>query len=202
MIFLSPYGVVNHGTKSHYRDGGIMSNRGTVVAFFSHSGENYKVGTIETGNGRIIASMISRMLGVPEYEICTEKGYPDDYEECSRIAKEERESSARPSLRFPLPDITDINSMILVYPNWWGDLPMAVYTMLDSIDTNGLKIYPVCTHEDNGLAMTDRMLMLAYPDASVMKGLAIRGTAVQERSDEVEESIRKYLEKVGFSLHS
>ena len=79
---------------------------------------------------------------------------------------------------------------------------MAVYTMLDSINTKGLKIYPVCTHEDNGLAMTDRMLMLSYPDASVMKGLAIRGTAVQERREEVEESIRKYLEKVGFTVLS
>ena len=179
-----------------------MSNRGTIVAFFSHSGENYKVGTIETGNGRIIASIISSMLGVPEYEICTEKGYPENYEECSRIAKEERENNSRPSLRFPLPDTSDISSMILVYPNWWGDLPMAVYTMLDSINTKGLKIYPVCTHEDNGLAMTDRMLMLSYPDASVMKGLAIRGTAVQERREEVEESIRKYLEKVGFTVLS
>ena len=70
-------------------------NRGTLVTFFSHSGENYKVGTIDKGNARIIAEMISHILGVPEYEICTENGYPDDYEECSRLAKKEREENSK-----------------------------------------------------------------------------------------------------------
>ena len=140
-----------------------MEKNKTLIAFFSRRGENFNVGSISRGNGEIISSMLASLTGFREYEICTEKGYPENYEECSRIAKEERENNARPSLRFPLPDTSDISSMILVYPNWWGDLPMAVYTMLDSINTKGLKIYPVCTHEDNGLAMTDRMLMLSYP---------------------------------------
>ncbi len=175
-------------------------NRGTLVAFFSHSGENYKVGTIEKGNARIIASAISSMLGIPEYEICTVNGYPDDYAECSRIAKKERDENSRPPLRFPLPDTAEINSIILVYPNWWGDLPMAVYSLLDAIETKGMRIYPVCTHEESGIGMTDRMLIQAYPGASVMKGLALRGTTVQENFPEAEKTIRKYLEECGFSL--
>ena len=179
-----------------------MGNAGTLAVFFSRSGENYMVGNIEKGNGEILAGMVQSMLGVPVYEIASEAGYPADYDECSKAAKAERDMNMRPVLRYPLPDMAGINAVVLVYPNWWGDLPMAVYTMLDSINTKGLKIYPVCTHEDNGLAMTDRMLMLSYPDASVMKGLAIRGTAVQERREEVEESIRKYLEKVGFTVLS
>ena len=172
-----------------------------AIAFFSRSGENYKVGSVEKGSGALIAGMIEKAVDAKAYEIARKRPYPESYEECNKDAEEERKANDRPELRDPVPQVSE-KRLILVYPNWWGDLPMAVYTMLDSIDTNGLKIYPVCTHEDNGLAMTDRMLMLAYPDASVMKGLAIRGTAVQERSDEVEENIRKYLEKVGFSLHS
>ena len=175
-------------------------NRGILVTFFSHSGENYKVGTIDKGNARIIAEMISHILGVPEYEICTENGYPDDYEECSRLAKKEREENSRPKLRFPIPDTSDISSIILVYPNWWGDLPMAVYSLLDAIDTKGMKIYPVCTHEESGLGMTDRMLLQSYPDASIMKGLAIRGTAVQNNVSEVEKMLETYLEDCGFSI--
>ena len=177
-----------------------MANRGTLVAFFSHSGENYKVGTIEKGNGRIAASIISALLQVPEYEICTVSGYPDDYDECSRIAKQERDENLRPQLRFPFPDMADINSMILVYPNWWGDLPMAVYTLRDSIETDGLKIYPVCTHEESGLGMTERMLMQSYPGASVMKGFAIRGTLIQQDEEEARRQIKSYLEKSGFAI--
>lgn len=177
-----------------------MSNSGTLVAYFSHDGENYKVGTIEKGNGRIIASMISRMLDVPEYEICTLDGYPSDYAECSKIAKKERDENARPKLRFPIPDVSDIRAMILVYPNWWGDLPMSVYTLLDSVPTKDLRIFPICTHEESGLGMTDRMLRQSYPDAIVMKGIAIRGTAVQGNMAEVEKNLRSYLESSGFEV--
>ena len=174
-----------------------MSNRGTIVAFFSHSGENYKVGTIETGNGRIIASIISSMLGVPEYEICTADGYPADLAECNKIAKKELEERARPELRNALPDMSGVGSLLLVYPNWWGNLPMPVYSFLDAIDTDGLDIYPICTHEDNGLAMTERILMQAYPKASVKKGIAIRGSVVQSEPAKAEESLKVYLERSG-----
>ncbi len=177
-----------------------MSNRGTFVAFFSRSGENYKVGSIEKGNGRIIASIVSRLLAVPEYEICKADEYPEDYDECSKVAREEQRNNERPRLRYPLPDMSDMNSMILVYPNWWGDLPMPVYSLLDSIETKGLKIFPVCTHEESGLGMTERILMQSYPDASVMKGIAIRGTAVQNDPEGVEENLRTYLRSVGFTL--
>ena len=77
---------------------------------------------------------------------------------------------------------------------------MAVYSLLDAIDTKGMKIYPVCTHEESGLGMTDRMLLQSYPDASIMKGLAIRGTAVQNNVSEVEKMLKTYLEDCGFSI--
>ncbi len=177
-----------------------MGNADTLIACFSRSGENYRVGTIEKGNGMIIAEEAARLLGAPVYGIATVEGYPEDYEECNRAARKEREENARPALRFPLPDMAGISRLVLIYPNWWGDLPMAVYTMLDSISTKGLCIYPICTHEWNGLGMTDRMLGQAYPEASVMKGLAIRGTVVQDSRQEMAEALHRYLAESGFSL--
>ena len=177
-----------------------MDNSRTLVAFFSRKGENYLVGSIKEGTGEILAKEAASMLSAPVYEIASEKGYPEDYEECSKAAKAERDSNERPSLRFPLPDSSGLESLILVYPNWWGDLPMPVYTFLDGINTDGLMVYPVCTHEGNGLGMTDRCLSGVYPKARIMPGIAIRGTSVQENRADAVAKLRGYLEKAGFTL--
>lgn len=174
-----------------------MEKNKTLIAFFSRRGENFNVGSISRGNGEIISSMLASLTGFREYEICTADGYPADLAECNKIAKKELEERARPELRNVLPDMSGVGSLLLVYPNWWGNLPMPVYSFLDAIDTDGLDIYPICTHEDNGLAMTERILMQAYPKASVKKGIAIRGSVVQSEPAKAEESLKVYLEQSG-----
>ncbi len=172
----------------------------TLVVFFSRSGENYEVGCVEKGSGRIIADSASAMLGSPEYEIVRSSDYPASYEECSREAEKERMENARPALRFAMPSMDGVRNVILVYPNWWGDLPMPVYSFLDAAGMDGRRIYPICTHEGNGIGMTDRCLKQAYPGAEVMRGLALRGTVVQGKPDEAEAALRKYLSDSGFAL--
>ena len=70
---------------------------------------------------------------------------------------------------------------------------MPVYTFLDSIDTDGLEIYPVCTHEGNGIGFTEKCISQVYPKAKVMKGLALRGSDVQKDSAGTEAAITRYL---------
>ena len=165
----------------------------TLVAYFSRKGENFNVGNVSKGSGAIIADIAAELLGSREYEISTAAGYPEDLDECNKIAKKEAEENARPALKNALPDMGGIDNIVLVYPNWWGDLPMAVYSFLDGISTENLNIFPVCTHEDNGLAMTERMLKQAYPDAIIRKGVAIRGSIVQNDQNKTREILVKYL---------
>ncbi len=169
-----------------------MDNKNTLVAYFSRKGENTSTDTSK-GSAETVASALSRMLDAPEYKICTVNGYPESIEECNKVAKKEHDENARPELRNQLPLMDGITQLILVYPNWWGDMPMAVYTFLDGIDTAGLYIYPVCTHEDNGLAMTERILAQSYPKANIQKGIALRGSSVQADPSKAEETLRKYL---------
>lgn len=170
-----------------------MNNGNILIAYFSRRGENFKVGIVEKGSGEILATMLSKMLGAAEYEICTVDGYPEDLLECNKLARKELDENVRPALKNQLPAMTGISKLVLVYPNWWGDLPMAVYSFLDKINTDGLTIYPVCTHEDNGLGMTERMLSQAYPKAKVEKGVAIRGSVVQSSPFQTESTLNKYL---------
>ena len=170
-----------------------MDKQNILVAYFSRKNTD----SAERSSTEIVASVVSKLLGATQYEICTLSGYPEDADECNKIAKKELEERARPELRNVLPDMSGVGSLLLVYPNWWGNLPMPVYSFLDAIDTDGLDIYPICTHEDNGLAMTERILMQAYPKASVKKGIAIRGSVVQSEPAKAEESLKVYLEQSG-----
>ena len=163
-----------------------------AIAFFSHSGENYKVGSVEKGSGALIAGMIEKAVDSRAYEIARKRPYPESYEECNKDAEAERKANDRPELRDPVPQVSE-KRLILVYPNWWGDLPMPVYTFLNSIDTDGLEIYPVCTHEGNGIGFTEKCISQVYPKAKVMKGLALRGSDVQKDSAGTEAAITRYL---------
>ena len=39
-----------------------------------------------------------------------------------------------------------ISSIYLGYPNWWGDMPMPLYTFLEAHNWSGKTIIPICTH--------------------------------------------------------
>ena len=169
-----------------------MMRNDIAIAFFSRSGENYNVGSVERGSGALIAEMIEKAVQANAYEIVRERPYPASYEECNKDAEAERKANDRPKLKDPVPEVS-ARKLILVYPNWWGDLPMPVYTFLDSIDTDGLEIYPVCTHEGNGIGFTERCISQVYPKAKVMRGLALRGSDVQKDSAGTEAAIARYL---------
>jgi flavodoxin len=43
--------------------------------------------------------------------------------------------------------IDDYSTVILGYPNYWGTMPMPVWTFLEHFDFSGKTILPFCTHE-------------------------------------------------------
>lgn len=49
-----------------------------------------------------------------------------------------------------LPDFTQYDTMILVYPVWWGTVPNAVKTFLKTEDLSGITLYPLVTHGGSG----------------------------------------------------
>ena len=52
-----------------------------------------------------------------------------------------------------LPEDLDVyDEIYLGYPNYWGTMPMAVYTFLEHYDLTGKTIHPFCTHEGSGLS--------------------------------------------------
>lgn len=126
----------------------------TLVAYFSRTGENYGVGSIEKGNTEIVAEMIADKTGADLFEIETVKTYPSGYEDTKTIAQQEQSENARPELKAIVDNFGDYDVIFVGYPIWYSDAPMAVYTFLESYDFTGKTVILFCTHAGSGLSGT------------------------------------------------
>ena len=60
------------------------------------------------------------------FEIKTQESYPVDYNETVNIASNEKKENKRPVVTNHIDNIDNYDTVVLVYPNWWGTYPMAV----------------------------------------------------------------------------
>ncbi|MBQ6523511.1 MAG: NAD(P)H-dependent oxidoreductase [Atopobiaceae bacterium] len=151
----------------------------TLVAYYSRAGQNYGNGGIinlAKGNTEVLAEAIAAELGADLFKIDTVEPYPTDYYATTDQAKAELRAQARPAIKGPLPSMEGVDAIVLGYPNWWGTMPMAVKTFLDSCDLSGVTIAPFCTNEGSGLGGSVVDLKRSYPAAQVVDGLSVRGT--------------------------
>ena len=166
-----------------------------LIAFFSRAGENINVGFIEKGNTHVIAEIIAELTGAEMFKIETVTPYPESYSETTDIAKREQDENARPELSTHVENMDQYDIILLGYPNWWGTMPMAVFTFLEEYDFAGKTVSPFCTHEGSGLGRSERDLASLLPEVTLMDGLAIRGSNVN--SDQARESVSDWLREQG-----
>lgn len=173
-----------------------ISGKKVLVTFFSHTGENYSIGNITEGNTHIIAKMIAEATGGSLFEIVPEKDYPhDSYEEVVEIAKQEKERKARPAIKGDI-NVEEYDVIFIGYPNWWGDMPMPVYTFLEKHDWTGKVIIPFCTHEGSGLSDTESYIADACNGAIVAKGLAVRGETAQNQREQSKIYVQTWIKQL------
>lgn len=166
-----------------------------LIAYFSRTGENYGVGYIEKGNTSIVADVIAKETGGDLFEIRTVTPYPDSYDEATEVARQEKDENARPELIDDIDDISDYDVIFLGYPIWWGDMPMAVYTFLESHDFSGKTVVPFCTHAGSGIASTEKSIADICSGATVSEGFEILGSTAQNEQEETENAVIDWLDK-------
>ncbi len=165
-----------------------------LAAYFSREGANYVNGRIVNlliGNTQTVAEMIRAILTCDTFRIRTVNDYPMDYEQATRVAQEELRKGARPELLMRVQDMPGYETVLLGYPNWWGTMPMAVYTFLEQHDLGGKTILPFCTHEGSGLGRSVQEIVKLCPKADVREGLAIRGGSIGSAKPEIEKWLKK-----------
>ena len=149
-----------------------------IVIYYSRAGENYfggKMKVIEKGNTEIIAEMIAAHTGAVLFKVEQETPYADEYRACVAQAKADFDGGVRPALKAMPEDMAQYDTIYLGYPIYCGTMPMALFTLLEGIDTAGKTIRPFCTHEGSGMARSADDIRRLCPDASVGQSLAVFG---------------------------
>ena len=137
------------------------------------------------GNMQVLTNMIAAHTGADVFEIQVTDLYPSAYRATTNQAKQEQSDNVRPALAAQVENMADYDVIYLGYPNWWGELPMAVCTFLESYDFSGKTIVPYCSHEGSGLGGGPRQIAELCPNATLLDGFAVRGGSVMNAENDL-----------------
>ena len=167
-------------TSNETRNGGNV-----LIAYFSWAAnaENSDVDAVTSAsivndNYHIAADFVEQATNGDLFEIKTSESYPVDYSKTVDIASEEKAQNARPELTSHVENMDDYDTVVLIYPNWWGTIPMAVSTFLEEYDFTEKTVLPLCTNEGSGMGTSEDDIKALIPDATLTEGLAVRGGSV------------------------
>lgn len=169
-----------------------------LIAYYSRAGENYFGGDyriIAKGNTQVIAEYLKDILGADMYKIEQKNNYSDNYKACIAQAKTDLKENVRPELVSAVPDLSKYDEIYLGYPNYWGTMPMAVYTFLENANLKGKTIYPFCTHEGSGLSSTPNDIKKIAPDSFIGEAIAIIGSNAVNSYAEIKKWTERNLNK-------
>jgi len=152
-----------------------IPNTKILIVYFSHS-----------GNTRFMAKEIQIQTGGDVYEVKTVNAYPEDYDSVVDVAKKEQKANFRPQLTTKLTNLSDYDLFFIGYPNWWGTLPMALFTFFEENNFVGKTLIPFSTHEGSYFGNSLSDLKALNPKVTLLKGLAIRGRSVQSNNTKKE----------------
>ncbi len=168
----------------------------TLIAFFSRADENYFSGAmryVKVGNTEIVAGIMKELIPADTFKIEMEEPYSPVYMTCIEEAKRDLRAKARPKLASLPESIDAYDTIILAYPNYWGTMPMAVFTFLEAFDFTGKTILPLCTNEGSGMGGSEGDIKKTCPGAAVKPGLSITGS----QAANAKPSVQKWLSANG-----
>lgn len=139
-----------------------------------------------TGNTGVVADMIAQATGADLFSIRTVEQYPDTYDATIDQGQQEQSDGARPELATHLENLDSYDTIFLGFPNWWGDMPMAVYTFLDEVDLSGKTVIPFVTSGGSGFSNTISTIQEMEPQATVQVGLSIGASSATGAQQQVE----------------
>ncbi len=138
-----------------------------------------------SGNTRAVAEEISSQTGADIFEIIPETPYSDDYNEVLDTAQREQSENARPVISGAIDDFNKYTTIFVGYPNWWGDMPMIMYSLFDDYDFTGKTIAPFVTSGGSGFSGTIDTIRSLEPGAEVTEGLSLSGDSAENSAADV-----------------
>ncbi len=136
----------------------------TLVVYYSRS-----------GNTKTVAEYIAKIKKADIFEVRQKKPYSEDYKTCVKEVLADYNNQTRPEFVDDI-DIKNYDDIYVGYPNYCGDMPMVLYTFLESHDLSGKTIHAFCTHGGSGLAGSIEGIMKSCPDSIIAEPLALKTT--------------------------
>ena len=180
------------------------SGSNILIAYFT-AAENSGVDAVasasySTVNGeavgrlRAIADMIQQNTGGDLFSIQTSVVYPTDGGELIDYAAQEQDENARPELTSHIENLDQYDTIFVGYPNWWADLPMAVYSFFDEYDFSGKTIIPFNVHNGSRFSRTIETIQELEPNATVIED----GFTISEQNAEAADDVASWLQEIGY----
>ena len=130
------------------------------------------------GSNQYVAQLIQAEVGGDLFRI-------------EEFAYNELAEGARPALAAQVEDLSRYDVVFLGYPNWNADLPMPLYTFLESVDLSDKTILPFTVHGGSGFSRTISTIQELQPGATVIEdGLSISRNSVAEAQSAVAEWVQ------------
>lgn len=145
-----------------------------LVAYFSRS-----------GNTRVIARTIQRMLGADIFEIQPARPYPEDYEATVEQARQERDSGHEPALAATVPDIEAYDTVFLGFPIWGETAPPVIRSFLRTHDLTNRTVRPFITHGGYGLGSSRAVMSDHAPAARIEPPFVMEADQERRTLDQV-----------------
>lgn len=138
------------------------------------------------GNLEIMAQYIQEEVGGDLFSVQTAELYSQNYRETTNQAKEEQNNDERPELVSHVENVEQYDVVFLGYPNWWGGLPMPMFTFLEEYDFSGKTIIPFCSHGGSALGSGPSEIQELCPEATLLEGLAVSGSQVEGSQSDIQ----------------
>lgn len=149
------------------------------------------------GNTQYVANVIQENIGADIFRIEPETPYPTDHNTLVDLAAEEQDNNARPALKSTIENLDQYDTIFVGYPNWWGDMPMILYSFFDEHDFSGKTIVPFNTHGGSGFSDSISTIAELEPEAVVNEdGFTESRNNVQD----AEPDIIAWLENLGYVI--
>ena len=159
-----------------------------AVAQASRVVENGEV----VGNVEFIANTIQEETGGDIFAIKTVQTYPGEHQALLDFAAAEMAANARPELSTSISNLNDYGVIFLGYPIWNADLPMPVYTFLDTYDLSGKIVIPFTAHGGSGFAGTISTVAAQEPGAQVERnGFSVSRNSVSAAKGDIVDWVRE-----------
>lgn len=147
-----------------------------LIAFFSWG-----------GNTKGIAEEIQAQTGADLFEITLVNPYSSDYNTVLDEAQRDQNEQARPELAVHVENMSDYDTIILGYPNWWASIPMPIASFLEEYDLSGKTILPFCSHGGGRFGQSLTAIAKLVPDAEMGQALSVHYSGGSDLPDAIAE---------------